>query len=71
MTSQTRIVSVFSINLNKIRKLISELSPSTNIVLFSIILPYGKNNINAKVNCGIEIIKQFFKTNKLESTTKI
>ena len=51
-------------NLNKIRELVIELSPSTKIVLSFIILRHEKSNINVKVNRGNEIIKQFCKTKK-------
>ena len=54
------------INLNKIRELVIELSPSTKIVPSSVVLPHGKNNINIKVNLDIRIIWQFCKTNKLD-----
>ena len=57
--------SSFQVNLNKIRELVTELSPSTNTVLSSIILPHGKSNANVNVNRGNEIIKQFCKINKL------
>ena len=55
--------SILQINLNKIRKLVTELSPSTKIVLSSIILRHDKSNINVKVNCGNKIMKQFCKAN--------
>ena len=47
-------------------KLVTELSPSTKIVLASIILCLDKNNANLKANRGNEIIKQLCKTNKLD-----
>ena len=53
-------------NLGKIRELVTELSPSTKIVLSSIILRHDKSNINVKVNRRNEIIKQFCKTNNLD-----
>ena len=53
-------------NLGKICELVTELSPSTKIVLSSIILCHDKSNMNVKVNRGNEIIKQFCKTNKLD-----
>ena len=55
--------SIFQVN--KILELVTELSPSTNTVLSSIILPHGKSNTNVNVNRGNEIIKQFCKINKL------
>ena len=58
--------SSLQINLNKIRELVTELSPSRKIVLASIILRHKKSNINVKVNRKNEIIKQFYKTNKLD-----
>ena len=50
-------------NINKIRELVIELSPSTKIVLS---LRHDKSNIIVKINYGNEIIKQFCKTNKLD-----
>ena len=47
-----------------VNAIVFELSPSTKIVLFSIILHHDKNNINVKVNHRKKIMKQFCKTNK-------
>ena len=55
-------------NLRKIRESVTELCPSTKIVLSSIILRHGKSYINVKVNHRNETIKEFFKTNKLDLT---
>ena len=55
--------SSLQINLSKIRKLVTELSPSTKIVQSPIILRHDKSNI--KVKRGNGIIKQFCRTNKL------
>ena len=57
--------SSFQINLSKTPDLVTELSPSTKIVLSSIILRHDKSNINVKKTRRKEIIKQFCKTNKL------
>ena len=58
--------SSLQINLGKVRELVTELSPSSKIVLSYIILRNDKTNINVKVNRENEIIKQFRKTNKLD-----
>ena len=58
--------SSLQINLTKIRKLVTELSPSTKVVLSSFNLRHDKSDINVKVNRENEIIKQFCKTNKLD-----
>ena len=58
--------SSLQINLNKILELVTELILSRKIVLSSIILRHEKSNINVNVNRKNEIIKQFYKTNKLD-----
>ena len=58
--------SILQINLTKIHKLVTELSPSTKTALFSIVLGHDKSSFNVKVRRGNEIIKQFCKTNKLD-----
>ena len=58
--------SYLQINLNKMCKLVTELSPSTKIVLAFIILCLDKNNAIVKANRGNEIIKHLCKTNKLD-----
>ena len=51
--------------MSKILDLVTKPSPSTKIVLSSIILRHDKGNISAKVNRGNETIKQYYKANKL------
>ena len=53
-------------NVGKICELVTELYPSTKIVLSSIILRHGESNVNVKVNREKKIFKQFCKTNNLD-----